>query len=360
MKTKALKILFFILIVSPFQIVYSQNQQNGAKWSTEKSKTWYTKQGWVVGCNYITSNAVNQLEMWQKETFDPKTIERELSWAKELGFNAMRVYLNSLVWQADADGFKKRINEYLAISSKYGIKTCFVFFDDCWNPEAKIGKQPEAKTGVHNSGWVHDPIVSKRADTTLLYKEMELYVKDILKTFNNDDRVLMWDLYNEPGNTNQLNKSLPLLKKVFQWAREINPSQPLTSGVWRLDFYELNKFQLENSDVITYHCYLNAERHQDWIYMMNAYGRPVICTEWMGRRFESTFEKVMPMLKNENIGAFSWGFVAGKTNTIFAWDDPRPDGKEPKVWFHDILRVDGTPYDSKEIETIKKLTLTNQ
>jgi hypothetical protein len=350
-----MKISKFILCLILF-ICFSTVKAESQMWSKKESNNWYAKQGWVVGCNFVPSSAINQLEMWQSDTFDPKTIAKELGWAKDLGFNCMRVFLHSLAWQSDPVGFKKRINEYLAISSKLNIKTCFVFFDDCWNPEALVGKQPEPKPGVHNSGWIQDPIVSKRADTIALYKEMELYVKDILTTYKNDDRIIMWDLYNEPGNSEHFSSSLPLLKKVFQWAREVNPSQPLTSGIWRLDFYDLNKFQLENSDVITYHCYHNVERHQDWIHMMNAYRRPVICTEWMARRSESTFEKVMPMLKKQNIGAFNWGFVAGKSNTIFAWDDPCPDGKEPLLWFHDILRIDGTPYSLKEVEVIKSLT----
>lgn len=334
----------------------SNTKQESAIWPKEKAQQWYDRQGWLVGCNFSPSTAINQLEMWQADTFDPTTIDKELSWAQDLGFNAMRVYLHSLVWEADPEGFKNRINQYLTISDKHKIKTVFVFFDDCWNPEAQIGKQPAPQVGVHNSGWVHDPIVSMRSDSTKMYQQLKPYVQDILSTYKDDPRVIMWDLYNEPGNTQQYTNSLPLLRKVFEWAREVNPSQPLTAGVWRLDFHELNKFQMENSDIITYHCYHNRDRHEDWINIMNSAGRPVICTEWMGRRFDSTFEKVMPLLKDRNIGAFSWGFVAGKTNTIFAWDDPQPNGNEPELWFHDILRTDGSPFDSKEIETIKQLT----
>lgn len=326
------------------------------QWSKERAQKWFDEQGWIVGCNFVPSNAVNQLEMWQKETYSPELIDKELSWAEELGFNTMRVYLHSMVWEADAEGFKTRLDDYLSIASKHGIKTVLVFFDDCWNPEATIGQQPAPKTGVHNSGWVHDPIVSRRANQEENFALLERYMKDILTTFKDDERVLMWDLYNEPGNTNQLTKSLPLLKKCFQWAREVNPSQPLTAGMWRLDFYELNKFSFENSDIITYHCYHNKDIHQEWIHFMRLYERPLICTEWMGRRFNSTFDTVMPMLKEQKIGALSWGFVAGKTNTIFAWDDPRPDGEEPELWFHDILRQDGTPYRASEIESIKNLT----
>jgi hypothetical protein len=232
----------------------------------------------------------------------------------------------------------------------------FVFFDDCWNPEASIGKQPEPKPGVHNSGWVRDPADSMRADTVALYQALEPYVKDILTTFKDDERILLWDLYNEPGNSGYLTASLPLVRKTFRWAREVNPSQPLSVGVWRLDFYELNRFQIENSDVITYHCYHNADRHLDWIHILKSHGRPLICTEYMARRFGSTFETILPMLKEQQVGAINWGFVAGKSNTIFAWDDPRPDGTEPELWFHDIFRTDGTPYSEAEINTIKQIT----
>ena len=63
----------------------------------------------------------------------------------------------------------------------------------------------------------------------------------------------------------------------------------------------------------------------------------------------------MPMLKEKNVGAINWGFVAGKTNTIYKWADTIPDGSEPDLWFHDILRKDGTPYDQEEIDIIKLL-----
>ena len=331
-------------------------EQAPQMWSENMANEWYDSHRWIVGCNYTTSSAVNQLEMWQSDTFDPKLIDKELGWAEQLGFNSMRVFLHSLVWLNDSVEFKKRIDQYLAISDQHGISTTLVLFDDCWNAEATYGKQPEPKTGVHNSGWVQDPVASMRKDTLTLYPVMEQYVKDIITTFKDDKRVLMWDLYNEPGNSGHADNSMPLLKKVFKWAREVNPSQPLTVGVWKMEFSDLSQYQMENSDVITYHCYLDKKQHTELIGKLRAYQRPLICTEWMGRRFNSTFDSIMPMLKDNHVGAYSWGFVAGKTNTIFAWDDPQPDGKEPELWFHDIMRQDGTPFSEHEIETIKKLT----
>ncbi|MGV3509391.1 MAG: cellulase family glycosylhydrolase [Sphingobacteriaceae bacterium] len=335
-------------------------QAQHSKWTPEKANQWYAKQDWPRGCNYQPSTAINQLEMFQKETYDPKTIDKELGWAKKLGFNTMRVYLHHILWTSDKEGFKSRLNDYLSISDKHGIKTILVFFDDCWNDEYKAGKQPEPKTGIHNSGWVRDPgtMIYTNPDTM---KVLEAYVKDVLNTFKNDKRILMWDLYNEPGNNKQFEKSMPLLKEVFKWGREIDPDQPLTAAVWNNDkkFVNLNKFQLENSDVISYHNYSYVDNHQNTIDTLKKFNRPLICSEYMARRNGSLFQLIMPILKKEKVGAINWGFVSGKTNTIYAWDTPISSGKEPELWFHDILRKDGNPFSKSEVEFIKQITREN-
>jgi len=333
------------------------DQDLNTRWSAEKAWEWQKETGWLNGCNFQPSTAVNQLEMWQEETFDPETINRELGWAEDLGFNIMRVYLHSYAWKQDPEGFKERLDQYLEISDSHGIGTMFVFLDDCWNPNSKPGPQPEPQPGIHNSGWIQDPSCDLRTDTTTLLPWLEEYVKDILNTFWNDARVLVWDLYNEPGNGDHLIKSLPLLKSVFRWAREVNPSQPLTVGIWHLDFTVLNKFQIDNSDIVTYHQYHDAESHYAWLSLLKLHGRPMICTEYMARHFDSKFQNILPLLKKENVGAINWGFVAGKTNTIYKWAEPVPDGIEPELWFHDILRKDGVPYSQEEIETIKRINV---
>jgi hypothetical protein len=323
-------------------------------WSAEKANAWYKQQGWLVGCDFLPSTAVNQLEMWEAESFDTATINRELGWAEGIGFNTLRVFLHNLVWENDAQGFKKRINTFLDIASRHHIKPLFVFFDDCWNPEPKYGKQPEPKTGIHNSGWMRSPNMSVHNDPTK-WIVLEKYVKDILSTFKNDRRVLLWDLYNEPGNSSYNASSMPLLKDIFQWAWDVRPSQPLTAGIW-YDNKDFNEFQLANSDVITFHNYENAEKLEKEIKDLLKYGRPVICTEYMARTRNSKFETHLPVFKKYNVGAINWGFVSGKSNTIYQWDTPVPDGSEPKIWFHDIFRRDGNPLDEKEIEIIKTLT----
>lgn len=325
-------------------------------WSVEKANAWYKTKGWLRGSDFIPSTAINQLEMWQAESFDPATIDRELGYAESIGMNSMRVYLHHLAWEVDPAGFKNRVNQYLKIADKHHISTLFVLFDDCWNPTYSLGKQPAPKPGVHNSGWVRDPGELIFTEPQVIAK-LEAYVKDVLTSFKNDKRIVLWDLYNEPGNSGYGNRSMPLLEKVFVWGRQVNPSQPLSAGVWDWKLKELSEFQIKNSDVTTYHNYGDAENHrQDIAKLRTLSPRPLICTEYMARSRNSLFSTIMPMLKKENIAAYNWGLVAGKTNTIYAWDKPMPDGKEPELWFHDIFRPDGTPYKQDEVKVIKDLT----
>ena len=324
------------------------------KWSVEKANNWYAQQKWITGANFVPSSAINQLEMWQKETFDPETIDRELGYAEGIGFNTMRVYLHSLAYKTDPKGFKARVASYLAIAEAHQIRTIFVFFDDVWDKTPKIGTQREPKPGVHNSGWVQDPGDPAHKDEKN-FPALETYVKDVLTTFANDKRVLMWDLYNEPGNEGKLLTTMPLLKNVFTWAREINPDQPITAGIWAWDFQELNAFQALNSDIITYHDYEDEKHHQHIINLLKSHARPLVCTEYMARLRNSRFSNIMPLLLKEKVGAINWGLVAGKSNTKYAWNTPIANGAEPDEWFHDVFRKDGRPYRQDEADLIKKL-----
>lgn len=324
-------------------------------WSIEKANAWYAKHKWIVGSNFIPSNAVNQLEMWQADTFDPKTIDRELGYAEGIGFNTVRVFLHSVAYGEDPKGFKSRVNKYLSIADKHHIQTVLVFFDDCWNPNPKAGKQPAPKPGVHNSGWVQDPGVREVTDPKQ-FKQLETYVKDVLTTFSHDKRILLWDLYNEPGNSGKLDTSLNLVKKVFEWAHAVGPDQPVSVGLWNWSFEKLNTYQALNSDVLTYHDYDDVQAHERVLQILKTHGKPMICTEYMARRNNSLFSTILPLLKREHVGGLNWGTVTGKTNTRYAWDTPMPDGGEPKLWFHDIFHADGTPYKPEETEFIKKIT----
>ncbi len=352
------------------------------QWSKEKAWEWYDKQPWLVGANFNPSTSINQLEFWQSATFDPKTIDRELGWSADLGMNLHRVYLHNLLWEQDSLGFLKRLDTYLSLAEKHKIKTMFVLLDDVWHPVPKLGKQPEPIPHVHNSGWVQAPGAEILRDTTR-HKELEGYIKGVTSHFANDNRVLLWDVYNEPDNVagqperralevkDKQKYSLLLLKKVIKWTREVNPSQPLTSGIWRgnIDHWgtldslpPVDKFMIKNSDVVSFHAYDgNMDDVRRKIVELKKYDRPLFCTEYVARGGGNTFETVMPILKEDKIAAINWGFVSGKSNTIYPWIswDSTFIG-EPQIWHHDILRQDGTPYSQVEVKFIKEITGKSQ
>lgn len=323
------------------------------RWSAEQANAWYVQQPWLVGCNFIPSTAINQLEMWQAEMFDLATIDRELSWAAGLGFNTVRVFLHDLAYAADPDGFKKRLDAFLSVAAKYGIRPMLVIFDDCWNQDPRLGPQPKPVPGMHNSGWVQSPGTKVVLDNQQ-WPRLRTYVQDLLRSFGQDERVLAWDLYNEPGNNGLREKSLPLLQTVFAWAWEVRPQQPLTVGLW-FDCAPLNEFQLSASDVISFHNYNDAENLRRQIHELKKHGRPVICTEYMARTRNSRFQTHLPIFREEKVGCYNWGLVSGKTQTIYPWGSPK-GAPEPKLWFHDIFRSDGTPFDAEEVAFIRKMT----
>lgn len=344
-----------------------------AVWTKEQAQEWQRKTGWLVGCNYIPRTAINQLEMWQVDTFDPETIEQELKWAADLGLNSMRVFLHHQLWEQDPQGFTDRIDQYLKIAHDNGISTVFVLFDDVWDPQPQLGPQREPAPFRHNSGWVQSPGAAILRDDSA-HEKLRPYVDGILKRFGNDDRIVLWDLYNEPGNSNgnsygkqelpdKGQHSLHLLRSVFEWARAANPSQPLTVGVWTGEWVspgkpdQLSQTSLDESDVISFHGYDAPADFQKRIDTLLALGRPIVCTEYLARGTGNRFETILPLLKENGIGAFNWGFVSGKTQTIYPWDSWQKEYRaEPRIWHHDIVRSDGTPHDPDETALLRELT----
>lgn len=354
------------------EVVQEGKQERGI-WSKEKANAWYAEKDWLVGSNFNPSTAINQLEMWQAETFDPATIDQELGWASSMGMNTMRVYLHDLLWEQDAAGFLERIDTFLTIAERHDISIMFVLFDSVWDPYPALGRQREPKPHVHNSGWLQSPGAEALKDSTQ-YARLQAYVEGVVGRFADDVRVLSWDLWNEPDNSNEraygdvelenkVNYVLPLVQKSFEWARAVNPSQPLTSGVWLGDWSTheglspIQKVQIEESDVITFHNYDDAEEFEKRIKWLQRYERPMLCTEYMARPNGSTFQGFLPVAKKYNVAMYNWGFVDGKTQTKYPWDTwDKQYTAEPKEWFHEVLRKDGTPYRQEEVDLIKELT----
>ena len=369
-RTFHLAVLFFLSFTAA---AFSQTP----RWSEQEANDWYAQQPWLVGSNYIPKDAINELEMWQEDTFDPAEIDKELDWAEGLGMNTMRVFLHDLLWQQDTPGFRKRIDEFLAIATRHHIRPLFVLFDSCWDPAPQLGPQHPPVPGIHNSGWMQSPGAKALADPSQVPR-LKAYVQGVIGAFANDDRILGWDIWNEPGsdqtdnypktemkNKDKIARVAVLLPQAFAWAREMKPTQPLTSGVYEIDTSkdesavdELERIQLRESDIITFHNYSWPESFKKEITWLRRFHRPVICTEYMARSVGSTFDTILPIAKEEHVGAINWGFVVGKTQTNLPWESwNHPYIKQPPpVWFHEVLRADGTPYRQAEVDLIKQLT----
>lgn len=356
----------------------SQNEppsEPRARWTVEEAGAWYATQPWLVGANFTPSTAVNQLEMWQESTYDEETIDRELGWAADIGFNTMRVFLHDLVWKEDPEAYLRRIDRFLGVADRHGIGVMLVFFDGVWNPFPVAGEQPSPTPHIHNSQWVQSPGAEILGDFER-HDELEAYVKGVVGRFRNDPRVVVWDLFNEPDNPNlisyvavELSEEIKvpaaeaLLQKAFEWARAMGPMQPITAGVWAGDWSDpsglssINELMLGESDVVSFHSYALPGETENQVADLQQYGRPLLCTEYMARSAGSTFEAILPIFAEENVGAYNWGLVSGKTQTIydwFSWLTMSPESADP--WFHDVLHDDGTPYDPAEVALIRELT----
>jgi hypothetical protein len=316
--------------------------------------------------------------MFQESTFNIEEIAKEISWAKNIGFNSLRVYLHDLLWE-EKHQFLVRFNDFLDCCQNYEIKPVIVLFDDCHYPFPELGPQPLPVRGIHNSGWKQSPghkIVTEifKLNAKQHLDRLQKYTQELLELYKDDARILMWDLYNEPGQFGIGEKSFTFLEYVWNWAHEIRPSQPLTScidGAIGDSIILLNKIK---SDIITFHTY-EAEKLEPTIKELRSIGRPLMCTEYMAREYGTTFEFCLPIFKKYNIACYNWGLVAGRSQTNFNWEtilhlnEQRDQGNliyegdsltEPDEWFHDIFRQDGSSFKDEETAFIKKILLNEE
>ena len=362
-------------------------KRNGDSWSEERAKEWYSSIAWCCGFNYLPAYAANSSEMWQEDSFDPEAIRRELAWASEWGYNSLRVFLPYVVWQENPLRFTERFGSFLEIANGVGISTVPVIFDDCaafrekylerwivdgvgystdqmteseklsqWrNPTS--GAQPDPVPGVHNSVWTPSP-GSAVIDDPVEYPKLRNYVRELVSRFGRDERIIFWDLYNEPGNGSRYDGSVPLIKDAFAWCREVSPEQPLTVCVGFV-YHECDRVAVDLSDIISFHSYSPKEKLIEQIGLFSEIERPKVLTEWMARTRGSTILSLLPFLKERSIGCWQWGLVDGKTQTKYPWGYS-DEKSEPDPWFHDVMHPDGQPYDLKERDLVRSLTMQGE
>ena len=351
------------------------------KWSPERIWDWYDKEPWIRGCNFIGSDCANRIDQWQELGFEERlrTADRELKLAADTGFNAVRLILEYPVWKEDHDGFMKRFERYLNTAYQYGIRAMITLGNDCLVPKDDPNSHP--RLGKQHYDWGYhggrkrsqhstlnlEPgysFLDDAAEAPQIYK----WVGEIMQTYRLDDRVVVWDLYNEPGNGKRDHLTMPHLKKFYEIGREVSPMQPITSGAWRISgapeqkLSAVEQFVLEQSDLVSYHNYGTYLDNIKIIKKLKESGRPIMCTEWLGRMLHNTVQEIFPLFFLEKIGCFNWGLVAGLYQTYEPWEalwekyaDGNGNNINFSVWFHDLYRPNLRPYDPHEIELIKQL-----
>ena len=330
----------------------------GERWSKEKAQAWHASRKRLKGFNFLPNTSINSIEMFQEDTFDPAAIKSDFTYSQALGFDTARVFLSHTLWKDQAESYKANFARYLEIADAANISTMPTFFDDCAFSlrEPSVGDQGEPKPGVTNSGWVPSPGLALVEDRSV-WDSLEAYVHDFVGAFGEDERVCVWDVYNEPGNSDMGLRSLELLKAAHGWVREAGPSQPITSGSWNFDgsLDEMNAVHYAQSDVISFHGYTANPDIRALLEQLAAFERPILCTEWLNRHLGNTFEEILPLFEEYEVHWWIWGLVNGRSQTHYPW--ARLLGKvDDSVWQHDLYHQDGTPYDADELELVKRYT----
>ena len=326
---------------------------DGRLMGREEIWTWFERVGEIKGVNYLPRNAVNAIEMWNKDSFDGDLIKEELKWARSAGFNMLRVPLSFTAWKEDPKGFLERTDQFLEIAQDQGFRTALVLLDDTNRAgrDPQPGAQPDPVPGVHNSQWVPSVAASLVVDTAA-WDDIEAYVKAVVHEYRRDDRVLFWDVYQTPGNAGLWDKSLPLMEAAFKWVREEKPEQPLTAGPWKDFSRPMSVRIMELSDFISLQTFDDPKILTASLHLLGRFKRPIVCTDWLKRQAGNTFENMLPLFRQHRVGWFSRGLVQGRSQLIYPEERKWTKSEEP-LWQQDILRPDGTPYRDEEVRLIR-------
>jgi hypothetical protein len=283
---------------------------------------------WVQGAVFVPTNAVNEAQQWDE--YDPAVNDRELRLASVYGINVVRVYLHYYVYLKKKGPFLASIEDFLGRADKYGIRTEFVFFDDCWNqpPKDLLSADyhyPAPVPGVHNSRWLVGPGDDVRNHYEQHRAGLKAYVQDVVNAHRADRRVAFWEIYNEPNKSEATTR---LERDALGWIKETGSAIPVTATGGE---FSGGPF----SDFPSWHKYGG--------YALLGDSRS-LCTECMNRQGQSVPGVVSHF--RGNVGYIMWEFGIGRDNCRFAWGDkpdhPRKD--EPPTPFHGIVYPDGHPW----------------
>ena len=348
-------------------------------WTKEKAWEWYNAQPWIRGCNYMPASAANRLDMWQEygsgERFGE--MDRELALAESIGFNTVRVLLEENgfgAWYYEHDDFMRNFEKFLTLCGKHKIRAIVGLGNDCSRPKPlwsipKPGPQP-CDWGYHGArrqsqhGSFPGMTGYIAADDPELKPKFFKMCEEVMAKYREDDRILFWNIWNEPGNNGRDKVSAPLVREMFELAWRTGVTQPCAADIWdeRMEpsMDTAKGVAASLSDIISYHSYQPLAGQIEFAKRIKAkFGRPMVNTEWLARILGCDVQDCYPFFAQERIGCTCWGFVAGKYQTYEPWESmwrqiEKGGGETYRMtkWFHDLYRPSFRPYDPEEIRVI--------
>lgn len=349
------------------------------RWSETQIKEWYNKLPWLTGSNFLPSNVINRFDMYQSYQSEEhlKVAEVELAKAYELGFNFVRLWTDFDCYYVDRNSYLSILDRYISICDKYHQKVMIVLaheedlpYGDKFVPQKQTGPQKKLYTHFNRNYEEYNKHFSERKHYLEYQETKELYIQmvnDIVSKYRNDNKIIAWNIINEPGITIG-DRSIGIIKDLFNIVRGLDPIQPLCVDIWR-NINDDGTFQSEAetigyqlSDFISFHSYSPFPSFERRIELLkNHYNRPIVVTEWLHRINHNNIEDIYPYLHDNKIGSCIWGFVNGDTFTDEPWDILWEQYEKGNTeydftkWQHNILRRNLLPYDPKEIKLIKKI-----
>lgn len=291
---------------------------------------------WVQGAVFVPTNCVNEAQQWDE--YDPAINDRELHYASAYGINLVRVYLHYYVYLKKKDALLDDISDFLSRADKYGIKTEFVFFDDCWNqpPKELLSadyRYPAPIPGVHNSRWLVCPGDEVRTHYNEHKARLKAYVQDVVNAHRADPRIAFWEIYNEPDESTA---TIRLERDAAAWIKETGTPIPATATGRE---FSGGPF----SDFPSWHQYGGYDISGD---------ASSLCTECMNRKGQSV-PGVVEHYRGR-VGYIMWEFGIGRDNCRFAWDENRekPRRDETPTPFHGIVYPDGHPWSLDDVRAL--------
>jgi len=304
-----------------------------------------------VGTNYTPAFCVNAVQLWHD--FRPGVIDKELAAAKEhFGLTTLRVYLHNIPYDAEKKEFLERIDRFLAICHRHGIRPGFVFFDDCWNHEGVALESLPPVKGRHNGRWAACPQDVDRTEENL--PRIQAYVEDVIRAHRDDRRVLWWEIFNEPNLKSEF--SLRLRALAYQWAKGVEPIQPVIS-CWddnaATDLVDAHNYSAHftrwdrQTDLNPQKGTVFTEAGARWYAPRPSNGEPVEVIHWLRRR--QAAGRYVP-------GVYlCWELMVGNSNCRWYWGTE--DGaSEPTIPWCGLLWPDGTPVSLAEAEAVHRYT----